>query len=449
MNPADAHPFAGAPHRTLLALAWPVLVSLLAEPATGLADTFFVARLGTASLAALGVGTTLLSGIIWVFNFLGIGTQTEVARALGEGRVDRAREAAGLALLGAGVLGVALALAAWPVLDAAVRWMGATDEARIGAVAYLQIRLLGAPAVLGMLAAFGALRGLQDMKTPLWIAVGLNALNIALDPILIFGAASIPALGISGAAWASTGSQWLGALVAAAALRARLGLAFHPSSASAAALLVVGRDLVLRTGFLLAFQVVATQRANRAGVEAGAAHQAVRQFWILSAFALDAYAAAAQSLVGYFAGSARVDLARRVAAVACLWSVGSGAVLGTAMLAGTSAVAAAFVPPDAHALFASAWIACALAQPANALAFATDGIHWGTGDYRYLRNAMFGASMSMGAALFWIDLDSDSALLWVWIVTGGWITVRAALGLVRIWPAGGRSPFTRVRSGAA
>jgi MATE family multidrug resistance protein len=59
------------------------LVSLVAEPMTGLVDTFFVARLGAAPLAALGVGTVLLSSTLWMFNFLGVGTQTEVAHALG------------------------------------------------------------------------------------------------------------------------------------------------------------------------------------------------------------------------------------------------------------------------------------------------------------------------------------------------------------------------------
>jgi MATE family multidrug resistance protein len=442
--PADSrlrHPFEAAPSRTLLALALPVLVSLLAEPLTGLADTFFLARLGMAPLAALGVATTLLSGILWVFNFLGIGTQTEVARALGSGEVQRAREAAGLAFAAAVVLGSALALAAWPVLAALVGWMGAVGEARDAATAYLQIRLFGAPAVLITLAAFGALRGLQDMRTPLWIAVSINAVNIVLDPLLIFGAGSIPALGISGAAWASTVSQWAGALWAIVAVRARLGLAFRVQAVAAMKLLVVGRDLALRTGFLLAFQVVATQRANRAGVDAGAAHQAVRQFWIVSALVLDAYAAAAQSLVGYFVGSGELPLARRVAAVSCAWSAGTGVLLAAGMLAATSPVAAAFVPPDAHPLFATAWIASALAQPANALAFATDGIHWGTADYPYLRNAMFVATLSMGAALYWIDPASDQALLLVWLVTAAWIAIRAAFGMLRIWPAPGRGPL--------
>ena len=48
------------------------MISLIAEPLTGIADTFFIASLGTAPLAGLGVGATLLSSVFWIFNFLGI-----------------------------------------------------------------------------------------------------------------------------------------------------------------------------------------------------------------------------------------------------------------------------------------------------------------------------------------------------------------------------------------
>ena len=114
----DQHPFASRPHRTLVALAFPVMLSLVAEPLTGLVDTAFVARLGAAPLAALGVGTVLLSSTLWVFNFLGVGTQTEVAQAFGAGDSARGREVSGVALALALAIGIGLALLGWPLLGA-------------------------------------------------------------------------------------------------------------------------------------------------------------------------------------------------------------------------------------------------------------------------------------------------------------------------------------------
>jgi MATE family, multidrug efflux pump len=425
----------------LAALSLPVVLSLVAEPITGLVDTAFVARLGSAPLAALGVGTVLLSSALWVFNFLGIGTQTEVAQALGAGDRARGRDACGVAVVLAAALGVALAAIAALLLPWLVAAMGAEGETAAAARTYLGIRLLGGPPMLVTMAALGGLRGLHDMRTPLWIAVGTNAANVVLDALLIFGAGPIPALGVAGAAWATVASQWGGGVAVLAAVRGRLGRPRRVDLRAARALLVVGRDLFLRTGLLIAFLLLATRAATRIGSDAGAAHQAIRQVWVTTAFVLDAYAAVAQSLVGTALGSRRRDLARRAASVATHWSLGSGVALAVAMIAGEKWVAEALVPETARSVFAEAWRVAALAQPINALSFVTDGIHWGTRDYRYLRNAMALSTGLGAAALLGSEWSGHQSLLSVWIVTVGWIALRAVFGVGRVWPGWGRSPL--------
>ena len=437
----ERHPFVRRPNHTLLALSVPVAISLVAEPLTGLVDTAFVARLGSPALAGLGVGAALLSSTLWVFNFLGIGTQTEVAHALGAGDRARARDVAGLALALAALIGTAIGALLWPALGALARGMGASGEVHEAAHVYLEIRLLGGPPMLGMMAAFGALRGLHDMRTPLRIALASNALNVVLDALLIFGLGPIPALGIAGAAWATVISQWVGGAWALAALRRRLGLPPRLHWRDARALLVVGRDLFLRTGLLVAFVLLATRAANRVGAESGAAHQAIRQVWMFTALALDAYAATAQSLVGYFLGARRRDLARRAALLANVWGLATGAMLCAGMLLCEDAVARALVPDGARQVFSLAWRMAAFAQPLNAVSFVTDGIHWGTRDYRYLRNAMLSATALGAAALLALDAAGHANLASVWLVTGGWIAVRAAFGWLRLQPGIGTAPL--------
>lgn len=437
----DRHAFVTRPHRTMLALSLPVLLSLIAEPLTGIADTAFLARIGPTPVAALGVATALLSSIFWVFNFLGIGTQTAVARGAGAGERYRAAESVATAVTTALLIGVALAVLSWPWLAELTRAMGASGEMQSGAVVYLRIRLLGAPAILVTVAAFGALRGVQDMRTPFWIAASVNLANVVLDALLIFGAGPIPALGIAGAAWATSASQVVGAAWAVLAVRRVLGPFARVKPAGFVKLLVVGRDLVLRTSLLLLFLLLATRAATLAGAEAGAAHQAIRQIWILAALVLDAYAATAQSLVGYFVGASRIAIARRVAAVSCGWGLATGVALAAGMLVTTSLVAELLVPLAARGLFATAWAIAALAQPLNALSFVTDGVHWGTGDYRYLRNAMLVATASGALALALVDVGSPGALAAVWGVTAAWIAIRAAFGVARVWPGSARSPL--------
>ncbi len=423
-----------------MALAVPVLASLLPEPLAGVADTAFVKALGAAPAAGLAAATALLSSVFWIFNFLGIATQTEVARAVGRGAEAEARQTLGLALVLATGLGVGVALAGLLALDALAAFMSPDAGVQDATARYLGVRLLGGPPLLIVIAAFGALRGVQDMRSPLWIALVSSALNVVLDPLLIFGAGPVPALGVAGAAWATVASQWLAALWALAVLRRRIGLPGRVAWQEAGALLRVGRDLSARTGLLLLFLLLTTRAATRIDAEAGAAHQGIRQMWMLTAFFLDAYASAAQSLVAWFLGAGRAVQARRVAGIACAWGLATGIGLAGAMWLAEAQLAALLVPSSAHARFAAAWWIAVASQPANGLAFVSDGILWGASDYGFLRNAMLVATAA-GLALLAARPGGFDGLEWIWIASAAWIAVRAAFGVARVWPGLGRSPL--------
>lgn len=437
-TPID-HPFVHAPHRTLLSLSFPVLLSLIAEPLTGLVDTAFVAQLGAAPLAALGVGTMALSGIFWIFSFLMIGTQTEVAQASGRNASERAQQVTSLALMLCALIGTLLIVLVWPTANRVASALGATDAVHTDAVQYMQIRLLGAPAVLAVMTILGALRGQQDMRSALWIAAGINIINILLDPLLIHGWRQIPAMGVGGAALASVISQWIGAMAALAIVARAIGFSTAVRLRDLRGLLTVGRDLFIRTGVLLLFLMFTTRTATRLGAESGAAHQAIRQVYVFTALFLEAFATTAQSLVGYFLGSRRMEIVRRVVVITTGWSVVTGVVLSVVMWGAQDWVAALLVPSAAYALFVSAWLISVLTQPLNALAFISDGVLWGAGDYAYMRNAMIVSSAVAAAALWLVDntlIASNPAngLIWIWLVTGLWIIVRSIFGMARIWP---------------
>jgi MATE family multidrug resistance protein len=437
----EQHAFVERPHRTMLALTIPIMASLVVEPLAGVVDTAFVERLSAAQAAALGASTVLLSSILWLFNFLAIGTQTEVAQALGEGRSDHARQAATLALALSLFSGLAVAIGTWAILGVAARWLSPHEPVQAAMITYTKVRLLGSPAALAVLVAFGALRGLQEMRTPMWIAAGISVMNIALDALLVFGAGPIPAFGIAGAAWATTASQLVGAVVAATCVGRRLGFSRQIVWRRSRSLFRVGRDMGLRTGSLLLFLLIAQRSALRISVESGAAHQAVRQIWMLTAFLLDAFASAAQSLVGYFVGARQRALAFNVARIATWWGLGTGTALTIALLLLQDSVARLLVPPSALGLFASAWFIFSLTQPLSALSFVTDGIHWGTADFAFLRNGMLVSTTVGLVGLAVIDPRSPHALAEVWAVTALWTGLRSAFGLARIWPGVGKAPL--------
>jgi MATE family multidrug resistance protein len=422
-------------------MSLPVLLSLIAEPLTGLVDTAFVARLGSESLAALGVGTVALSSIFWAFNFLGIGTQTEVAQAHGRRQQKRSTEIGGLAVALGTAIGVIMMACGLSLVSYVATVMGADGEVHDFASLYVRVRLFGSPAVLVTLAAFGILRGLQDMRTPFWVAVSINILNIILDALLIFGYGPFPRLGIFGAGLASVISQWIGALWATGVVFRRLGFPHRIRMGDFLRILQIGRDLFIRTGLLTAFFIFTTRTATRIGPDAGAAHQAIRQVWVFTALFLDAYAITGQSLIGFFIGPGRREQARHVARLVCGWSAATGVILSAAMWLGQDVVVRLLLPPSAIDIFFSAWLIVAISQPINALAFATDGIHWGTGDFRFLRNVMISATTFGGIAIYLLDKTVSGALTWIWLITACWITLRAAFGVIRIWPGVGKSPL--------
>ena len=441
MAETASHKFDRAPNKTVVGLAFPVLLSLIAEPLTGSVDTGFVASLGAPPLAALGVGTVVLSSAFWIFNFLGVGTQTQVAQAQGSGQSERGAALVGMAMTMAVGFGLALIAIGWWLARHAATAMGATGEVAALTEVYIQYRLLGAPAVLLAHVAFGALRGLQDMRTPMWVAFVINGLNLALDPLFIFGWGFVPAMGVKGAALASALSYWVGAAWALLAVYRRFGRPAGLQAQDARLLVRIGGDLFIRTGLLSFFLLLTTRAATQMGADGGAAHQAVRQVWMFTALFLDAFAITGQSLAGYYLGAKRIDGARAVARVVCLWSLGAGLALLAAMLAGEGIVARLLVPETALPFFSGAWLMAALFQPINALTFATDGLHWGSGDFRYLRNAMIVVTALGAGLLFFVDISRPDALLWIWAATGVWIVVRAGFGIARIWPGVGDSPY--------
>ncbi len=438
---SNSHPFIEHPHKTLIGLSIPVLFSLTAEPITALVDTAFISSLGVVPLAALGVGTTALSSLFWMFNFLGVGTQTEVAQRFGKGENEETGKILSLSLFLSAIFGLLLILTIGPTAGWLANLLGASGAVEEYAVRYMQIRLFGAPAVLLSLAIFGALRGLQDMRSPLWIALGVNLLNILLDWLLIFGNGPFPVMGVGGSALASTISQWLGALTGLILVAKKIRLSRKVKLRESAKLLQIGGDMFIRTGLLNIFLAYTTRVANNLGADAGAAHQVIRQVWVFTALALDAFASTVQSLVGYFVGKSSLLLAKRVVKVANSWSIGTGVVLGIIMWVGRDIVIQILVPVSSVTVFLSAWMISALSQPINSIAFLTDGAHWGTGDFRYLRNAMLLASVFGIIGLWILENWCLPTLFWVWLIITLWNALRAIFGWIRIWPGVGNSPF--------
>jgi putative MATE family efflux protein len=190
-------------------LAIPAFGALIAEPLYVLTDTAVVGHLGTPQLAGLAVASSVLLTLYAVFIFLAYGTTAAVSRLLGAGdereAAHQAVQSMWLALLiGLGVIVIGLGLS-----GRLVGWMGAEGAVATNALVYLRISLAGVPAMLLVLAGAGYLRGLQDTRTPLLVAIGTAAANLVIEITLIYGLAQ----GIGASALATVLAQVGGAAV--------------------------------------------------------------------------------------------------------------------------------------------------------------------------------------------------------------------------------------------
>ncbi|MGW0499014.1 MATE family efflux transporter [Streptomyces sp. NPDC003007] len=386
--PARRRPGRRQHDREIVALAVPAFGALVAEPLFLMTDTAIVGHLGTAQLAGLGIASALLMTAVSVFVFLAYATTAAVARRVGAGDLQAAirqgMDGIWLALL----LGAAVVAVALPTAPHLVDLFGASDAAAPYATTYLRISVLGIPAMLVVLAATGVLRGLQDTKTPLYVAVAGFIANGALNAGLVYGAD----LGIAGSAWGTVIAQCgMAAVYLAVVLRGarKHGASLRPDAAGIRASAQAGVPLLVRTLSLRAILMIATAIAARLGDADIAAHQIILSLWSLLAFALDAIAIAGQAIIGRYLGAGDAQGARDACRRMVEWGIAVGIVLGALVVI----TRAAFLPlftsdPAVKGVALPALVIVALSQPISGIVFILDGVLMGAGDGPYLAWAM-------------------------------------------------------------
>ena len=406
--------------REIVRLAVPAFLALVAEPLFLLADSAIVGHLGTAPLAGLGIAGVVLQTIVGICVFLAYGTTASVARRVGagdlRGAVQQGVDGLWLAVLIGVLVTVPCVVAARPL----VRAVGAHGVVVDQAATYLRIAVLGITPLLLMLAATGVLRGLQDTRTPMVVAIGGNALNVALNLLLVYGLGPFDGWGIAGSATGSVLAQALSAatlvgVVVRGARRHRASL--RPDvpgirQAARAGVALVVRTLTLRAALLVTTYAVTL--ISRSGQDAQlAAHQIAFTLWSFLAFVLDAIAIAAQAFTGRSLGAGDVDGTRSITARMVWWGVVSGVVTGVLLVAASPFLGALFTGDRAvRDLLVPVLVVVAIGQPVCGIVFVLDGVLIGAGDGRYLA---YGGLLTL-VVYAPVVLLAHGSLVAVWVI---------------------------------
>jgi putative MATE family efflux protein len=426
--------------REILRLAVPAFLALVAEPLFLLADAAIVGHLGTPELAGQGIAAVVLQTAVGLCIFLAYGTTASVARRVGagdeQGALAQGVDGVWLAVL----IGVVVTVLGVALTGPLVGAFGAGSSVEGFATTYLRIAWLGITPLLVMLATTGVLRGLQDTRTPLVVAVLGNGVNVVLNLVLVYGVGGFDGLGIAGSAIGTVLAQLFSAVallvVVVRGARAS-GASLAPDlpgirSAARAGVALVIRTVTLRASLLVTTVAVTVGASGPDRPVALATHQIAITLWTFLAFVLDAIAIAAQAITGRYLGAGDVVGTREVTRRMVQWGVVGGVVCGLLLAAASPFLGPLFSSdPEVHDLLVPVLVVAALGQPIAGVVFVLDGVLIGAGDGRYL--ALAGViTLACFAPLALLVLATDGGLVWLWWAFNAFMLARLVT-LVTRW----------------
>ena len=417
-------------NRKILSLAIPSIISNITVPLLGLVDVTIVGHLGTtAYIGAIAVGGMLFSMLYWVFGFLRMGTSGLTSQAFG--RQDEGEQARVLfRALSAGVLLAACILALQgPVSRVAFELIGAPAEVERAARVYFNIRVWGAPAVLGMYGFTGWFVGMQNSRYPMWIALGMNVVNIGCSLGFVYGLG----MEVEGVALGTVVAEWSAIVLAVLLWRRRYGHLRGRARwreclqmGQMKRFFAVNRDIFLRTLCLVAVTVFFTSTGARQGEVVLAVNTLLMQLFTLFSYVMDGFAYAGDALVGRYIGARDGQGLRAATQGLFRWGVALAVVFTLVYAVGGEGFLG-LLTNDATVVVASGeYLPWAVGIPlAGFAAFLWDGILVGATATRVMLASMAVAAGSFFAIYWWGGAATNNHVLWLGFLV--YLLLRGAL----------------------
>ncbi|QQA43339.1 MATE family efflux transporter [Pelagovum pacificum] len=404
-------------NRRVMKIAGPIVLSNATVPILGIVDTGVVGQLGEAApIGAVGVGAVILTAFYWLFGFLRMGTAGLASQAHGRG--DGAEVAALLVrvLMVAGTAGTAIILLQLPLFAGAFLVSPASDEVEQLARGYISIRIWSAPAAIAIYGITGWLIALERTRAVLVIQVWMNGLNILLDLWFVIGLD----WGVNGVAIATFLAEWSGCIVGLWLCRdAFRGSAWRDwprvfDRVRLKRMAQVNTDILIRSVLLQAIFVSFLLFGADFGDVQLASNQILLQFLQVTAFGLDGFAFAAETLVGQALGAGRRTELRRAALLTSAWGLGIGVVLALAFATiGPDLIDRMTTAPEVREVSRQYLYYMVAAPIIGVAAWMFDGIYIGATRTRDMRNMMLVSTAAYFLAVYPLMWQFGNHGLWI------------------------------------
>ncbi len=388
--------------KSLIGLALPIVFANILQTAYQLVDTFWVGRLGAEAVAAVSLSFPILFLLISLGGGLAIAGTILVAQYKGKGDLEQVDYVSGQTLLMMIIVSIIGSVAGYFVSAPIMGLMGAAADVLPNAVSYLQISFIGLTFMFAYFVFQSLMRGVGDVKTPLYIVFGTVLLNLVLDPLFILGYGPIPAYGVSGAAIATVGTQGLAAII---------GLILLFSGKYGIHLKLKNMKLnfkMFKKMFLLGFPASIAQSSRALGLTVMAFLVATFGTMVIASYGIGArifsfiiipavgVSMAASTLVGQNIGAGKIERAEKITRLSTIISFVGLTVIGIVFFIFAEPITAAFIPND-PAVIASG----SLFVKIMALSFGFVGVQF-TINGTFTGSGNTGVSMMISIVSFWI-----------------------------------------------
>ena len=420
--------------KAVAVLAWPIAISMLSYTVMSLVDTLYIAQLGTAQLAAIGIAAVLVFSVQSFCGGLIGGARILTAQWTGAGQED---QTAVISWQGQWLtLPFGLAICTLTFVDSNVFLLfGANDEVAGYAVEFFSIRVLGAPMLLSTMALSAWFQGRGDTKTPMQATLLSNGLNIILDPFFIFGWAGLEPMGIGGAAFATVISftlGWFYMIWRSAPIMRHVSMRFN--AAIMKQVLQLGAPMGVHFFLSTISYAALTSILAFVGQVDLAAHVIVVR--IVSASFLPGHAVgdATSVLVGQFVGGGHQHLAYTVYKQALKLGIGVMAFCGLIFLLFPDLLVSPFRPePAVYDVAVSLLFVAALFQILDAVVMVAQGAINGAGDTKFVMYTSVAATWFIKLPIAWsLAQYYGFGAIGAWLGFTGEIVILCIVYIVRI-----------------
>ena len=418
-------------NRRILGLALPNIVTNITVPLLGMVGMAIVGHLSADHIGAIAIGTQLFNLIYWNFGFLRMGTSGFTAQAFGAERWDEAVKI--LIRACAIALGIAVLLIAlqWPISLAIPHIFEGSNHVLSLALTYFFVRIWAAPATLGLYAIKGWFIGMQDSKTPMWIAIALNCVNI-LASLLFVLVLKWDMFGVAlGTVIANYSGLALGIIFLRKKWKTEHLSTFHFNLSTLSSALhwkdmrrffKVNSDIFLRTLCLSGVFTFITAASSHISDQILAVDALLLQFFTLFSYIMDGFAYAGESLVGRHIGARQKRHLKLAVRLLILWGLALTVVFTGLYAAFGNQFLHIFTDKEDIIAAAGDYMGWVLAIPiCGFAAFLFDGIFIGATATHTMRNAMFVATAAFFAVYYGlkayvgegVDEHAWNNILWI------------------------------------